>query len=237
MKRCINLCLSLALVAMLGYGATSCSKADKLTGPEVSTTQTTDTTHVQKPEANSAASYPSWAYMMMVPWMPQVPPGDWANTKNCGQACCAMLGAWFNHTSLNADVIRAENRYLKYPDAWIENGNPDGTGAYTLQSLLLGYHQLRSTISTGMSAADVVNQVVQNRPVMVAVRTRMSTTGAPHWMICTGWDTKYMYFNDPGRSFMSSDFTAGSYRCTPAVFEASWNSFPRTPRLYMSVYR
>lgn len=218
---------------------TSCTMFDKSpVKPPVELTSTPpgQNTGVPKPGAQPNAM-PTKCFLLNVPWMPQVAPGDWDHTKNCGQACCVMMGGYYNGGVMQPWVIRAENGWLGYPASWIENGDPGGTGQDRLLRLLQGFHHLNSTIYQGTAAEQVVAWGAMGMPVIVGVRTRMTTNGAPHWMVFTGWDGTYMYFNDPGRSSMSADWTAGHFRCRPDQFYASWSSFPTKPRIYMPVYR
>ena len=208
--------------------------------PEVTVSQSPgipvdSTTGINKPRVKSN-SMPPYAYVLVVPWMSQVPPGDWNYTMNCAQVCCVMLGSWFNGGVTQPWVIRDENRWLGFPSNTWDNGPASGIGAGTIQRLLLGYHNLRSSIYQGHGADDVIMEVINNRPVMVNVRTHMTTNGKEHWMICIGWDTRCMMFDDPGRSYVSSDWTAGHFKCTPEQFYASWNS-TSSPRIYIPVYR
>ncbi|MFH0853723.1 MAG: C39 family peptidase [bacterium] len=180
--------------------------------------------------------YPQYCFYLNVPWMSQLPPGtDWT-TNNCGQACCAMLGGYFNHGSTQSWVIDAENDFLHC-------ARPYGCeiGAGTLQYLLREFHALNSSYYHGNGADDVVMEGAHGRPVIVGVRTYMSTNGRPHWMLFIGWDGTYMYFNDPGRSTewgpSWNPWSRGRYRCTPSKFYSSWNSFPGNKRQYIPVRR
>jgi len=183
------------------------------------------------------SGYPQACFYLDVPWMPQLPPGtNWHLTNNCGQACAAMLGGYFNNGSTEPWVINAENDFLHC-------SRPYGcqTGASTLQYLLREFHGLNSNYYHGNGPDDVVMEGYHGRPVIVGVRTKMTTYGRPHWMLFIGWDGTYMYFNDPGRSVEwgppENPWTWGRYRCRPSRLFASWNSFPNNPRQYIPVYR
>lgn len=175
------------------------------------------------------ATYPNYCFQINVPWMSQLPPGtDWSKTNNCGQACCAMIGAYYNHSSTGSWVIDSENDWLRCP-------KPYGctTGATTLQNLLSGYHGLRSNYYVGNLADDVVEEGANGRPVIVGVRTRMQLSGRSHWMVFVGWSGPGgpMYFNDPGRS-QSKD---GAFvRYSVSEFTACWNA---EGRKYIPVYK
>jgi len=174
-----------------------------------------------------AATMPSSCFVLPVPWLPQIPPGDWSNTKNCGQAVAVMLGGYFNHGTLAAWVITEENKWLaahfndnRYlsPNGWYTGQD----NAAPLRELLWNFHALAAPYYQGSTAADVVWEGARGKPVIVGVKTNMGTTiGVSHWMLFVGWDGKYMYFADPGHSYRSN--YGGSYfRYTVTQFEASW---------------
>lgn len=181
------------------------------------------------------ADYPSWCFSLNVPWMSQMPPKNssdsderaWQLTNNCGQACCVMLGGYYNNGYVAPWVIDAENN-------WLGCSTPYGcgTGASTLQNLLTGFHHLRSEYHVGNEPDDVVLEGSRGRPVIVGVRTRMQSSGGrSHWMLFVGWDRTYMYFHDPGRSQPSG----GRFvRYTVSQFRSSWRV---EGRKYIPVYR
>ena len=194
-------------------------------------------------QVGATQSYPGYCFYLNVPWMSQMPPkrpGDsdevaWGLTNNCGQACSVMLGGYFNGGSVAPWVIDAENDWMHCP-------KPYGcqTGAGTVQNLLWGFHRLHSDYRTGNQPDDVVAEGARGRPVIVGVRTGMSTNGRAHWMLFVGWDRTFMYFHDPGRSQPGNGnpATGGRFvRYTVNQFYASWNSFPGSPRQYIPVYR
>lgn len=161
------------------------------------------------------ADYPPYSFSMNVPWMSQVPPGDWDYTNNCGQAICVMLGGYFNHGAVAPWVIDEENRWLGCP---LPNGCTTGEG--TLQNLLWGFHKLQSSFYVGNQPDDVVMEGARGRPVIVGVRTNMQESGGrAHWMLFVGWDGR-MYFHDPGRG-KAKDGKFVSY--SKEEFYKSWN--------------
>ena len=179
-------------------------------------------------------AYPSSCFALPVPWMSQMPPKNpnhsdeyaWTQTNNCGQACCAMLGGYYNNGSTAPWVIDAENDFLHHPKPY---GNT--TGASTLQYLLREFHALNSNSFVGNGPDDVVMEGARGRPVIVGVRTRMQLTGRPHWMLFVGLDGNYMYFHDFGRSRAQD----GRYvRYTVNQFWQCWNN---QGRKYIPVYR
>ena len=174
--------------------------------------------------AGAPGGYPNYCFMLSVPFIVQVPPGDWTNTKNCGQACAVMVGGYFNGSSVNSSAISAQNSYLysitgdsRYKDAngWYTGGSK----LWVYQSLLSNYHHLKNTVRYGSSANDVVNELTWGHPVICGVMIKggrlVSSGGVSHWTLAIGWDSNII-FNDPGTS-------SGRYiRYSISAFEASW---------------
>ncbi|MCX6784517.1 MAG: hypothetical protein NTV81_01090, partial [Candidatus Komeilibacteria bacterium] len=75
---------------------------------------------VQQPPAIGGKSgeatvdaYPQRCFSLNVPFIKQAdPPGEWANTKNCGQACAVMLAGYFNRAAVTPARITAQNTWL-----------------------------------------------------------------------------------------------------------------------------
>lgn len=172
-------------------------------------------------------SYPNYCFQLNVPFLVQLPPGtDWSKTNNCGQACCAMLGGYYNNGAVASWVIDSENDWLHCP-------KPYGctTGSATLQSLLSGFHGLRSSVYYGAGADDVINEVAKGRPTIVGVMISggrlVGSGGRLHWALAVGWDGNII-LHDPGTN-------SGRYiRYSVSAFELSWKT---QQKIYIPVYR
>ena len=179
------------------------------------------------------ASYPNASFSINAPWIPQVPPGDWNNTKNCGQTCAAMIGGYYHNYCPGSSMITAENSWLRNytGDTRYLNANGWYTGSGTLPPLIRSYHALSVNVYYGNQPDDVVMEGYRGRPVIVAVKTRMgSSTGVPHYMVFVGFSYPYMYFHDPGRSTPEN----GRFvRYTISQFYASWST---QGKQYMPVF-
>ena len=186
----------------------------------------------QDPEVR--LSYPNYCFSLNVPFIVQFPPGDKDHTKNCGQACCVMLGGYFNNGAVASWVITEENNWLA--NTKNDNRYRDPNGWYTsrgdLQNLLWSFHRLNSTIYFGSAPDDVINEVVNNRrPTIVGVMIKdgklVSSGGAEHWALCVGWNGKVI-LHDPGTIY-------GKYIAYPKEeFDKSWAT---QRRVYIPVYR
>ena len=150
--------------------------------------------------------------LLSVPWMPQVGPGDWDNTKNCGQTCVAMLDGYFKGYSPASSKITAENTWLAkrfknslYNDP---NGSYTSFSNGTLTALITEYCGLKCNPSTGKTPADVLYQLSLNKPVIVEIRIArvnkmeqmVTSGGTQHWALAVGFDpqTQKIILNDPG---------------------------------------
>lgn len=170
-------------------------------------------------------AYARCSYYLSVPFLKQVPPGDWTNTKNCGQTCAVMLGGYFNKTAVNSTQITAQNTWLakytgnsKYndPNGWYTSGS--NLSAY--QALLAQVHRLNSPIKYGKTIDDILNYGCQGYPVIVGVQISggklVSKGGLAHWALLVGFDGCNVILNDPGTSY------GNGIRYSTSTFTASW---------------
>jgi len=207
----------------------SCSKnQDDVTLASNSATQLA----VQEKSAVAASTFPGYSFCLAVPWLPQVPPGDWANTKNCGQTCAVMLSGYFNKTAVNSSQITAENTWLYgyTGNSAYNNANGYYTSTTQIQALLLQKHGLTSSILTGATVDDILNQAYSGKPCIAHVRisggTLVGSGGVDHWTLVVGFDGYNVITNDPGSS-------SGYNRAySKAAFTASWTL---GSKLYMPV--
>ncbi len=179
---------------------------------------------------------PGYCFVLSVPFIAQVPPGDWGNTKNCGQACAVMLGGYFNGGTVAPWVITAENSWLanytgdsRYRNAncWYTGGGR--LGAY--RELLRQFHGLQSAAYNGRTIDDVLNEVTRGLPVIVGERISdgwiVPSGGVSHWALVIGWNGNVILHN-PGSS-------GGAYNwISQSVFEQSW---AQDGRIYIPVWR
>lgn len=187
----------------------------------------------QAEESVLKSSFPGYSFYLPVLFLTQVLPGDWSNTKNCGQACVTMLAGYFNNSAVNSSQITAQNAWLygytgdyRYNDA-----NGYYTSATQLQALLSQKHGLSSSILYGSCVDDILSQAYSGKPCIVHVRisggTLVSSGGVEHWVLVVGFDGYNVIVNDPG----SSSGNGRAY--SKASFFASWSSAGN--KLYMPV--
>ena len=165
-----------------------------------------------------------------VPWIPQVPPGTWLKTMNCGQASSLMIFDYYKKTrppDATSDApcrIWQINYWLDYRYPAKGYMNPSGNGKGTWRELPVlskdfgGFED--SSRHRGFTLDDLRNELSQGYPVIVGVFTDMAETGgASHWMVLTGIDDTYVYVNDPGHSWESGK---GKYYYAINKFENCW---------------
>lgn len=185
----------------------------------------------ESPEA--LFSYPPYSFVLNLPFLKQVPPGDWAGTKNCGQTCVVMLAGYFNGTLALPSQITAQNTWLAehLNDPRYNQANGWYTGLGLLQTLLSEKHDLSSSIRSGNHADDVVNYASQGKPCIVGVMIKngklVSSGGVAHWALVVGWDGQIV-MHDPGTS------TGSFKKYSVAAFEASWATQGKS---YMPVWK
>lgn len=222
-------------IFMMAFLMTGCNW--DVTSPADADQQSVNESTVNEKSDQSIDSYPRQCFSLNVPFLPQVPPGTWAETKNCGQACAVMLAGYFNGAVVNSARITAQNSWLanftrdqRYNQAngWYTGGN--ALNAY--RALLGQYNGLQISVGNGSTPEDVVNQAVRGRPCIVGVMINggrlVSDGGIAHWALVVGWDGRNIILNDPGTN--SGNHIAYSV----AAFNASWAT---QGKIYISVWR
>jgi len=162
---------------------------------------------------------------LKVPFLPQVLPGDWNNTKNCGQTCAVMLGGYFRGSAVNANAITAANAWLakttgdkRYNDAngWYTGGN----SLKYFQALLAKYNGLKQATAYGKKPEEMLEYVCAGKPCIVGVMIKggklVNAGGVAHWAIVVGWDGANVILNDPGTK------SGNHIKYSRAAFDATW---------------
>lgn len=220
--------LLFSLIVCVGTLTISCSEESTPTSASDNTSSAEDAVEDTTSQPDVRLSYPPYCFSLNVPFLTQVPPGDWSRTNNCGQAVCVMLGGYFNNGIVNSSIIDAENDWLG-----CGNQKPNGcrTGAGTLKNLLWGFHRLNSTVYYGRSADDVVNEVKNGRPTIVGVMINngrlVSSGGRAHWALCVGYDGNIV-LHDPGTN------NGRFIRYSIGDFERSWAT---QNKIYIPVWK
>jgi hypothetical protein len=166
-----------------------------------------------------ATSYPG--ILLNVPFLPQVPPGDWKNTKNCGQDSVLMVMAFLKKFQPYSQLITDEDSWLAWYTGNSVFKNPNGapTNTSLLASLTKGYWSY-STVYTGSNGTKdlLYNSLKQGKPVVVAVKIDMGTTTANHFMVLIGLSDSTVIVNDPGHTY------GGGVQYSYSQFDASWKT-------------
>jgi len=161
-----------------------------------------------------------------VPFKAQVPPGNWAETKNCGQTSYLMVSCYYNGTAPNEQGIKEIDDWL-----YQRYGDPinDYNGSFMTTSKIVtlareygGFED--SNAYSGWSVSNIENELNNGYPVIVAVRLNMSSDPSVlgHFMVIRGIDKNYVYVNDPGHSLESEK--GKNYAYSRSAFDASWST-------------
>ncbi len=225
--------LKVGVIVALGIAAAACSKiAEQTVGVKVNPQDST-VTAAQKPGAQfSGIVYPGWYKELPVPWLPQVPPGDWANTKNCGQACALMVHAYFNWYCPGPSGITNANRWLasRFGDSRYLSSNgwyTNFSGRNVLGVLIVEYFRKAYLVRYGSSYDDIsqiLAEIQNGKPVIVGVMISggrlVSSGGIAHWSLAVGYDqgTGEIILNDPGTN------SGNKVHYKFATFDASWRT-------------
>lgn len=237
----LALCFGIMLVAGCGL------LKDNPTGPAAtmnSAVADSSAHAIDKPGAMPlAVLYPSWYKELPVSWLPQVPPGDWGNTKNCGQACAVMCDGFFKRYCPSSGAIVAADVWLNARFPGLGYASPNSyythfTGRNALGALLVERFGLRYGVTYGSSSNDItriVEAVYWGRPVIVGVMISggrlVSSGGVAHWALVVGYDQNYggqLILNDPGTN------SGNKKRISMGDFDATWRT---QGRIYAPVWR
>lgn len=136
--------------------------------------------------------------LLDVPFLPQVPPGTWSATRNCGVASAVMIAAYFYGTTPTPEDIKEANDWLHARFGLPVNGY---NGEYTNVFHIRAYLESRGIPSRiGMGNLEVLRKLLEEgKPVLVAVFADMNPSSAKHAMVAVGMDTASLYVHDPGK--------------------------------------
>lgn len=137
-------------------------------------------------------------------FIPQVPPGDWPNTKNCGQASVLNCVGYLKRACFPSSAITDENKWLANATGDKRYLDPNGweTSTSQLSNLAKSFWGYKSSIATTSTTDGLYNELKADRPVVVAVRIIMSSDPKVkgHFMALVGMDSNYVWVNDVGKS-------------------------------------
>lgn len=139
-----------------------------------------------------------------VPFISQVPPGDWESTLNCGQASYYMADAFLSgNADLNSEDIKKIDDFL-YDN--FSDPIRDYNGYYTTTSKLksvaedLGGYKNVFTSRLSNDFESIKKAIDEGSLVIPLVRVSMKLDKDGHYMLMTGFDDEKVYFNDPGKT-------------------------------------
>lgn len=173
-------------------------------------------------ESESISAAPSFPQeiRLNVPFLAQVPPGDWPNTKNCGQASLVNCAAYLWRICPTSIYITYANQWLAviYNDKRFLDPNGYTASIDQLANLARSYFGFCNSKSAHPTLQDLYNELKVGRPVVVLVRVDMDTTKIGHFMALVGMSSSYVWLNDVGK-------TNGKDKCfSMGQFESSWKS-------------
>lgn len=137
--------------------------------------------------------------LLDIPFLPQVPPGDWANTRNCGVASAVMMAAYYYGTTPLPEDIKEANEWLHARFGLpVNNYNGDYTNVFHIRAYL---ENQGIPTRIGMGNLEILREFLETgKPVLVAVFSNMNPRGAKHAMLLVGLDDFSVYVHDPGKT-------------------------------------
>lgn len=149
------------------------------------------------------------------PWLPQVPPGDWTNTVNCGPASLLMAISSLTGSPASPgkqdiiDLITWMDENVDSYGGVGTNYNGSITTTEMLTSVANNHFSFEARRMVHGTLEDLYDQLVAGRPVIVATYTQgtnnapsdvMVSGGAGHFMLLVGMSGTHVFLHDPGRS-------------------------------------
>ncbi len=146
------------------------------------------------------------AKILQVPFISQVPPGDWNNSLNCGQTSYYMADNYLSseNTKLSYDKIMEIDDFLykTYGDP-VRKYNGSRTNVAKLKRVaeeMDGYTEVHARF--GNDDFDIIKKEFDEGSMIIPlVRIAMKMGLDGHFMLLTGYDDENVYFNDPGMVF------------------------------------
>ncbi|MEA3454648.1 MAG: VWA domain-containing protein, partial [Candidatus Caldatribacteriota bacterium] len=146
-----------------------------------------------------------------VPYITQVPPGEWTSTRNCGPASFLMVYCYHNKTTPTEQGIRDINDWFVEKEIWSNTNKYNGRGASPeeLEKLAKEYGGFSESYRDTKWNLDKIEQEINaGRPVIVAVFGKIITMSGyerdlrknGHWVVVRGFTETHVICNDPGFS-------------------------------------
>lgn len=161
-----------------------------------------------------------------VPFKAQVLPGNWAETKNCGQTSALMVFCYYDGTTPTEQGIKDIDDWLyaRYGSAQAINGY---SGSYSSTTTLETLAKERggkyggfplSYKASGWTVSRVKQEIDAGHPVIVAVDgSYLGQKYGKHFLVVKGYTSTGIMTNDPGR-------TEGQLTYTNSQFASAMNA-------------
>jgi len=159
----------------------------------------------------------SFGNPLPVAFKAQVPPGEWANTNNCGQTSALMAMCYYLGSNPTEQGIKDIDDWLfqKYGDP-INNYNGSVTNTAKLEAVVKEYGGFSNSYrDSGWSLTDLKESIDNGRPIITAITASyLSNRGysyaGGHFIVVIGYTDTDIICNDPGtnsgeQKFYSND--------------------------------
>ncbi len=152
-----------------------------------------------------------------VPFIAQVPPGNWSRTKNCGQTSVLMVMSF--HQGKSPSVAGIQNiddwLYKKYRDP-VDQYN----GSYTTTAKLAAIAKefggfIDSYKTNGWKLKTLREKIDQGQPVIVAIIAKHLSNrgydwGGGHFVVVKGYTNSHFIVHDPGTTKGANKYYSNS---------------------------
>ena len=147
----------------------------------------------------------SYGNPLPVPFKPQVPPGQWAATNNCGQTATLMVMSYWKGSEPTEQDIKDIDDWLfvKYGDP-INNYNGSATNTTKLLAVAKEYGKFTNSYTdSGWTLNDLKESINRGYPIIAAITASyLSNRGynyaGGHFVVVIGYTASHIICNDPG---------------------------------------
>ena len=156
----------------------------------------------------AAATYPP----LPVKFLPQVPPGEWSTSANCGPTSVLMVASYYAGANPMEQEIEQIDQWMGVQFGYRLTGEnssePSGNDMATLAKeynwdALFGIAGLQLPDAqryANWHMWQLQQELANGYPVIVGVYTSMNPNlGYKHFMVLVGMDDNFVYVNDPGK--------------------------------------
>jgi hypothetical protein len=159
-----------------------------------------------------------------VPFKSQSPPGDWSHNMNCGPTSVLMIAGYYLGWQPSTNDLKELLDWMYayhyiYPQSVGEYYDGNVTNMTELGNVLEDHYNLGSVVKKNVNDLSYLHeQLLNNRPVIVAVNIQMQPHKMGHFMVLVGMTEDEVIVHDPGKTLGQNNVYSKSQ------FVSSWQT-------------